>query len=56
MRIYGRHLEMEVKPFWDYLPAVRPEDTDELDVPAESEVKFNYRPKTQWTEEEYIQL
>ena len=29
---------------------------DELDIPAESEVEFNYRPETQWTEEEYIQL
>ena len=56
MRIYGHHLEMEVKPFRDYLQAVRPEDTDELDIPAESEVEFNYGPETQWTEEEYIRL
>ena len=49
MRIYGHHLEMEVKPFRDYLQAVRPKDMDELDIPAESEVKFNYRPETQWT-------
>ena len=56
MQIYGHHLEMEVKPFWDYLRAVRPEDMDELDIPAESEVEFNYRPETQWTEEEYIWL
>ena len=56
MRIYGRHLETEVKPFWDYLQAVRPKDMDELDIPAESEVEFNYGPETQWTEEEYIQL
>ena len=29
---------------------------DEQDLPAESEIEFNYRPKTQWTEEEHIQL
>ena len=56
MRIYGHHLETEVEPFWDYLRAVRPKDTDELDVPAESEVKFNYGPETQWTKEKYIRL
>ena len=56
MQIYGRHLETEVKPFRDYLRAVRPKDTDELDIPAESEVEFNYGPETQWTEEEYIRL
>ena len=56
MRIYGHHLEMEVEPFRDYLRAVQPKDMDELDVPAESEVEFNYGPKTQWTEEEYIRL
>ena len=56
MRIYGRHLETEIEPFWDYLRAIQPEDTDELDVPTESEIKFNYRPETQWTEEEYIRL
>ena len=56
MRIYGRHLEMEVEPFQDYLRAVRPEDTDELDIPAESEVEFNYGPETQSTKEEYIRL
>ena len=54
MRIYGRHLEMEIEPFQDYLRAIRPKDTDKLDIPAESEIKFNYGPKTQWTEEEYI--
>ena len=54
MRIYGRNLETEVEPFWDYLQAIRPEDTDELDIPEESEIKFNYGPKTQWTEEEYL--
>ena len=26
MRIYGRHLETEVEPFWDYLQAIQPED------------------------------
>ena len=56
MQIYGRHLETEVEPFRDYLRAVLPEDTDELDIPAESEVEFNYGPETQWTEEEYIRL
>ena len=56
MRIYGHHLEMEVEPFRDYVRNVRPEDTDELDIPAESEIEFNYGPKTQWTKEEYIQL
>ena len=54
--IYGPHLETEVEPFRDYLWAVWPEDMDELDIPAESEVEFNYGPQTQWTEEEYIQL
>ena len=38
MQIYGRHLETEVEPFRDYLRAVRPEDTDELDIPEESEI------------------
>ena len=56
MRIYGHHLEKEVEPFWDYLRAVQPEDMDELDIPAESEVEFNCGPETQWTKEEYIQL
>ena len=56
MRVYGCHLETEVEPFWDYLRVVRPEDTDELDIPEESEIEFNYRPKTQWIEEEYLQL
>ena len=56
MQIYGLHLEMEVEPFQDYLQAVQPKDTDELDIPAESEIEFNYKPKTQWTEEEYIWL
>ena len=41
MQIYGRHLETEVEPFQDYLRAVRPKHTDELDIPAESEVEFN---------------
>ena len=54
MRIYGHHLETEVEPFRDYLQAVRPEDTDELNIPEESEIKFNYGPETQWTEEEYL--
>ena len=56
MQIYGRHLETEVEPFWDYLQAVRPKDTDELDIPAKSEIEFNFGPETQWTEEEYIRL
>ena len=56
MRIYGRHLKTEIEPFRDYLRAVRPEDTDELDIPAESEIEFNYGPETQWTKEEYIWL
>ena len=56
MRIYGRHLETEVEPFRDYLQAVQPKDMDELDIPEESEIEFNYGPKTQWTEEEYLQL
>ena len=56
MRIYGRHLETEVEPFQDYLRAVRPEDTDELDIPEESKIKFNYGPETQWTKEEYLRL
>ena len=56
MRVYGRHLEAEIEPFWDYLQAVRPKNTDELDIPAESEIKFNYGPQTQWTEEEYLRL
>ena len=43
MQIYGRHLETEVEPFRDYLRAVRPEDMDELDIPEESEIEFNYR-------------
>ena len=47
---------MEVEPFRDYLRAVWLEDTDELDVPVESEVEFNYGPETQWTEEECIWL
>ena len=38
MGIYGHHLETEVEPFWDYLQAVRPKDTEKLDIPAESEV------------------
>ena len=29
---------------------------DELDIPAESEIEFNYGPETQWTKEEYIHL
>ena len=29
---------------------------DELDVPEESEIEFNYGPETQWTEEEYLRL
>ena len=56
MRIYGHHLETEVEPFRDYLRAVRPKDTDELDIPEESEIEFNYGPKTQWTKEEYLRL
>ena len=27
---------------------------DELDIPEESEIEFNYGPKTMWTEEEYL--
>ena len=54
MQIYGHHLETEVEPFRDYLRAIRPKDMDELHIPAESEIEFNYGPKTQWTEEEYI--
>ena len=38
----------------DYLRVVEPEDTDELDIPEESEIEFNYGPETQWTEEEYL--
>ena len=56
MWIYGRHLETEVEPFWDYLQAVWPKDVDEPDLPAESEIEFNYGPETQWTKEEYIRL
>ena len=56
MWIYGHHLETEVEPFRNYLQAVQPKDMDELDIPAESEVEFNYGPKTQWTKEEYIRL
>ena len=56
MRIYGRHLETEVEPFRAYLRAVQPKDTDELDISEESEIKFNYGPETQWTEEEYLRL
>ena len=52
MRIYVRHLEMEIEPFRDYLRAIRPKDTDEL----ESEIEFIYGPETQWTKEEYIRL
>ena len=56
MWIYGHHLETDIEPFRDYLQAVRPEDMDDLDIPAESEIEFNYGPKTKWTEEEYIRL
>ena len=56
MRIYGHHLETEVEPFRDYLWAFWPKDMDELDIPEESEIEFNYGPETQWTEEEYLQL
>ena len=56
MQIYGRHLEAEGEPFRDYLRTIQPEDVDELDLPAESKIEFNYGPETQWTEEEYIQL
>ena len=56
MQVYGYHLETEVEPFWDYLQAVQPEDTDELDIPEESEIEFNYGPETQWTDEEYLRL
>ena len=56
MWIYGHHFETEIELFRDYLRAVQPEDTDELDIPAESEIEFNYRPETQWTKEEYIWL
>ena len=56
MGIYGCHLEMEIEPFQDYLQAIQPKDTDELDIPTESEIEFNYRPETQWTKEEYIRL
>ena len=29
---------------------------EELNIPEESEIEFNYRPETQWTEEEYLRL
>ena len=43
-----------MEPFQDNLRAVQPKDTDELDIPEESEIEFNYGPKTQWTKEEYL--
>ena len=29
---------------------------DELDIPEESKIEFNYGPKMQWTKEEYLRL
>ena len=56
MRIYTQHLQTEIEPFQDYLRVVDPADMDELEIPNEEEIEFQYQRDTRWTEEEYIKL
>ena len=56
MWIYTQHLQMEIKPFQNYLRVVDPADTDELEIPNEEEIEFQYQRDMRWTEEEYIRL
>ena len=56
MRIYSHHLQTEIEPLLDYLRVVDPADVDELEIPDEEEIEFQYHRNTRWTEEEYIRL
>ena len=56
MRIYTQHLQTEIEPFQDYFRVVDPADTDELEIPDEEEIDFQYQRNTVWTEEEYMKL
>ena len=56
MRIYTQHLQTEIEPFQDYLRVMDPADTDELEIPDEEKIEFQYQRDTRWTEEEYIRL
>ena len=39
-------MKLEVEPFQDYLRVVQLEDAEELDIPIEEEIEFDYGPKT----------
>ena len=56
MWIYTQHLQTEIEPFQDYLQVVDPADTDELEIPDEEEIEFQYQWDSRWTEEEYMKL
>ena len=48
MRTYNDQLQQEVEPFLDYLWLVKREDQEELSIPDEKDIDFDYGPETEW--------